>query len=176
MVWPLLGAAFVVGLGVIGGLVLLVAPGLYLLAMWGFSMTRSLAASGPRQRLAGAWNGAGRFSGRSRRLSRSEPSRRGDLRRGDRPPRLQGSRPDARRADLGPDRLGPLLPLAGDPAPAPGGAARGRRPPPRACLDQFRSSPATASASRAPRAVSVYSVWGGRPGTRRRSTTPACSS
>ncbi|HET9593400.1 MAG TPA: hypothetical protein VFP17_10840 [Solirubrobacterales bacterium] len=32
--WPLLGAAFVVAFGVIGGLVLLVAPGLYLLAMW----------------------------------------------------------------------------------------------------------------------------------------------
>jgi hypothetical protein len=32
--WPLLGAAFVVALGVMGGFVLLVAPGLYLLAMW----------------------------------------------------------------------------------------------------------------------------------------------
>jgi hypothetical protein len=32
--WPLLGAAFVVALGVMGGLILLVAPGLYLLAMW----------------------------------------------------------------------------------------------------------------------------------------------
>ncbi len=46
----------------------------------------------------------------------------------------------------------------------------------RASPPQFRSSPATAWASRSPRAVSVYSVWGGRPGTRWRLTIPASSS
>jgi hypothetical protein len=41
---------------------------------------------------------------------------------------------------------------------------------------QCWSRPATARAMRSPRGVSVYSVWGGRPGTRCRSTTPAASS
>jgi hypothetical protein len=43
-------------------------------------------------------------------------------------------------------------------------------------LTQFWSRPATARATRSPRGVSVYSVWGGRPGMRWRSTIPAASS
>jgi hypothetical protein len=64
--WRLLGSSFVYALGITGGLILLVVPGLYLLAIWAvvapvivveqrrvLRRLRPLAPAGPGQRLAG---------------------------------------------------------------------------------------------------------------------------